>query len=260
MAMIEEKTVSRIPSISPNANTNDDEDKPQPTSTEDNENAEEDEEEEEEESNITTSEPQPDSTDSPNPEESLSPSNFESKSVTTTGTPKKHKSKSKSAFSRPSRTSPPTLTTEIFYKKLVKLHINTLPATNYPTKPTSQPTFALYEEGIIYIKGTPYAILGADSDYYKVKQSDDGNTWDPVDGKKNKDEEKDKAEAEAVNKAEEEHTEELLKLASGNAVYSADMVSAGENAARKMAFFTVLGAGIIVIGLLVFFQVIGPHE
>ncbi|KAK6543019.1 hypothetical protein TWF694_006949 [Orbilia ellipsospora] len=259
----EDNTISRTSWILPNANT-DDGGEPQTIVTEAGE-EEANESEEDAEPNITTGEPESDSTDAPiplasnqDPEKSPFPSKSDSKSPAATS--KKQKSKSISTSTRNPH-APSTLTTQIFYKKLVKLHIHTLPATNYPTKPTSQPTFALYEEGIIYIKGIPYAILGADSEYNKVKLSDDGNNWDMVDGDKSKDNNdgKNKEKSEAVNKAEEEHTQQLLKIASGKAVYSADMVSAAENAVRKLVFFTVIGAGMIAIGLLVFFQVIGPH-
>ncbi|EPS37922.1 hypothetical protein H072_8386 [Dactylellina haptotyla CBS 200.50] len=181
-------------------------------------------------------------------------STSQSKSPNSSG---KTKSSSSSSLSSTPPPQPTTTTTHAYYKKVVKLHVESTPATaaGYPVKPTAAPTFAYYDEGIVYIKGTPYQVLAADSDYYNVEQGGNGD-WELVD-------KVDTGKGDDKNKTGqlEQNTNALLedgdgKGKSGSAVYSADVVSAAENAVRKAAFFSFVAAGMITIGLLVFFGII----
>ncbi|KAF3914778.1 hypothetical protein ABW20_dc0100943 [Dactylellina cionopaga] len=121
-------------------------------------------------------------------------------------------------------------------------------AAGHPTRPANYPTYAAYEEGIVYVKGMPYQILAADSDYYHVEQAGNGE-WEVVD----------KVDAEDINDTEEEHKSKLAgggSRSGGGAIYSADVPSAAENAVTKAVFFTIIAALMVTVGLLVFFGVI----
>ncbi|KAK6345251.1 hypothetical protein TWF718_007177 [Orbilia javanica] len=159
------------------------------------------------------------------------------------------KPKSSSSSSPPLPEEPPTETT-VFYKKLVKIHINPTQAPNHPIKPKDYPTFADYEEGIAYVKGIPHQILAADTDYKRLKQAEDGISWEEADKKD------EKAKQEELE-LELEHQNKLVagEGGRGGAVYSADMTSGEENAVKKAVFFSVIAAGIITIGLLAFFGI-----
>ncbi|KAK6520567.1 hypothetical protein TWF506_000820 [Arthrobotrys conoides] len=142
-------------------------------------------------------------------------------------------------------------TTTVFFKKLVKVHINPTQAPNYPSKPSSYPPFADYEQGIVYVGGTPHQVLAADTNYIPLKQAEDGIGWEEAD-KKDDNEKQEEAELES------EHQDALEAGAGGNggAVYSADVTSGEDNAVKKAVFFSVIAAGIITIGLLAFFGVL----
>ncbi|KAK6505083.1 hypothetical protein TWF481_007005 [Arthrobotrys musiformis] len=167
---------------------------------------------------------------------------------------KQKSNKPSSSSSEPSQTEdPPTETTTEFYKKLVKVHINPTRAGNYPTKGSNYPTFAAYDEGIVYIKGIPHQVLAADTNYNRLSQAEDGVSWEEAEKKD------DKAKQEEAD-AELDHQDKLVSnggSGNGNAVYSADLTSGEENAVKKAVFFSVIAAGIITLGLLAFFGIIG---
>ncbi|KAK6528042.1 hypothetical protein TWF281_009299 [Arthrobotrys megalospora] len=191
----------------------------------------------------TNSDPDSSADDSP-PPLSGSPSNSTSKKPT-------GKQKSSSSSSSEESFSE---TTTAFYEKLVKVHINPTPTPNHPTKPTNYPTFANYEQGIVYLNGVPHQVLAADTDYNRLKQAEDGASWEDADKKD------DKAKQEELD-SELEHQDKLVAgeggdVGNGHAVYSADLTNAAENAVKKAVFFSVIAAGMITIGLLVFFGTI----
>ncbi|KAK6360589.1 hypothetical protein TWF730_006727 [Orbilia blumenaviensis] len=168
-------------------------------------------------------------------------------------TSKKQSKKPNSSASTPPE-EPTVQTTTAYYKKLVKVHINPAPAKNYPSKPKNYPTFADYEQGIVYIKGIPHQVLAADTDYSQLKQSEDGTSWEPMFEKD------DKAKQEEFER-ELEHQDKLIAGeggggGSGHALYSADVANGSENAVKKAVFFGIIAAGIITIGLLVYYGII----
>ncbi|KAF3939393.1 hypothetical protein ABW19_dt0209672 [Dactylella cylindrospora] len=189
-----------------------------------------------------------------NPEELTSPSTsptlsstifFDDIDTSHTGSPTStHTSKPPKPTSPPppTKTSLVITTTIKHLKKLVRVHINPDPYANHPTKPASEPTFADYEQGIVYLAGVPHQVLEAHAEYSELVQDENG-TW--VEGEEDDDDDGGGgSEGGGRNEAE------------GKAVYSADVESSGGNAIKKAVFFTTIAAAMITVGLLVFFKVI----